>query len=530
MRPVQSGGVAQTSPPLVRPAVSRAVRWIAPIAVGLIGAWLSMAAFGAEDTSMGPFRVRLDAGFGRSVTDLAIPPFGRLTADTHAAPVRVTATLEDVQVPELSSAIAVDGTDGVAADVERDAVRRIGPFALRLFAVATAGALVAALCVFRTAWRSVVASVLSAVVLVGGSELTAWSTYRTEAFTSPTFHGSLALAPKLIGPVRQATSRIEDFRAELERVVDGAARAYTSISAVSTDGADVIKVLHISDIHLSPLGQDFARQIATGFDVDFVIDTGDLTSFGTPPEAFVLRQIRGIGMPYVFVRGNHDSLALQAAMARLPNAVVLDGEARTVDGLTIYGLGHPVFTPDRTVSITDRQFADEARAAGERVLGDVRALPSPPDIVAVHDDRMAESVAGLVPLVLSGHFHEEGQAVDHGTLYLRVGSTGGSGFGVFERTGGVPLSAEVLYFERAPEPKLIAYDVIDQSPQSGSLTVDRHVVRREFGELTPSPPPPSASKSGSTSGSASDGASPSPEGSRSPERSPPPSPGGSGVG
>ena len=510
MRAVQSNGVAESSPPLVRPGVWRVVRWIAPVAVGLIGAWLATAAFGADDTAMGPFRVRLEAGFGRSVTDLAIPPFGRLTADTHAAPVRVTATLEDVRVPELSSAIAVEGTDGVAADVERDALRRIGPFALRLFGVATGGALIVALCVFRAAWRRVLVAVLSAVVLVGGSELVAWSTYRPEAFTSPTFHGSLALAPKLIGPVRQATSRIEDFRAELERVVDGAARAYTSISAVSTDGADVITVLHISDIHLSPLGQDFARQIASGFDVDFVIDTGDLTSFGTPPEAFVLRQIRDMGMPYVFVRGNHDSLALQAAMARLPNAVVLDGEARTVDGLTIYGLGHPVFTPDRTASITDRQFADEARAAGERVLSDVRALPSPPDVVAVHDDRMAESVAGFVPVVLSGHFHEEAQAVDHGTLYLRAGSTGGSGFGVFARTGGVPLSAEVLYFQRAPEPKLIAYDVIDQSPQSGSLTVDRHVVRREFGELTPSPPTPEASGVQSTSGSAS------PDRSRSP--------------
>jgi predicted phosphodiesterase len=203
----------------------------------------------------------------------------------------------------------------------------------------------------------------------------------------------------------------------------------------------------------------------------------------------VLRQIRDIGMPYVFVRGNHDSLALQAAMEQIPNAIVLDGATRTVDGLSIYGLGHPVFTPNASASVSDREFADRAREAGTRVLADVEALPSPPDIVAVHDDRMAESVAGLVPLVLSGHFHQEGQAVEDGTLYLRAGSTGGSGFDVFTRPGGIPLSAEVLYFQRAPEPRLIAYDVIDQSPQSGSLTVDRHVVRREFGDLVPSPPP-----------------------------------------
>ena len=498
--------MTESPQPLVRPVVRRAGIFLAPIVVGLIGAWLAMSAFGGSDTSMGPFRVRLDAGFGRSVTDLVIPPFGKLTADTHRAPLRVTATLEDVQVPELSSAVASEGTDGVAAEVERDALDRIAPFAARLFVVAVAGALVTALLVFRTAWHRVVAAVLTSVILVGGSEVVVWSTYRTEAFASPTFHGSLSLAPKLIGPVEEATTRIADFRAELERVVDGATRAYTSLSSVTTDGADVIRVLHVSDIHLSPLGQDFAGQLAEGFAVDLVVDTGDLTSFGTTPEEFVLRRIRDMGIPYVFVRGNHDSFALQAAMAQIPNAVVLDGNARTVEGLSIYGLGHPVFTPDQDAPVTEREFADQAREAGQRVLADVEAMSEPPDVVAVHDDRMAESVAGRVPLVLSGHFHEEGERVDHGTLYLRAGSTGGSGFNVFTEPGGIPLSAEVLYFAREPEPTLIAYDVIDQSPESGSLTVDRHVVEDEFGELVPSPPPTSTdspSRSGSSSGNGS---------------------------
>jgi hypothetical protein len=153
--------------------------------------------------------------------------------------------------------------------------------------------------------------------------------------------------------------------------------------------------------------------------------------------------------------------------------------------------------------VTEREFADQAREAGQRVLADVEAMSEPPDVVAVHDDRMAEAVAGRVPLVLSGHFHEEGERVDHGTLYLRAGSTGGSGFNVFTEPGGIPLSAEVLYFAREPEPTLIAYDVIDQSPESGSLTVDRHVVEDEFGELVPSPPPPTSTESPSRSGSGS---------------------------
>ena len=66
---------------------------------------------------------------------------------------------------------------------------------------------------------------------------------------------------------------------------------------------------------------------------------------------------------------------------------------------------------------------------------------------------MAEDVAGRVPVVISGHFHETTATVRNGTLYLRIGSTGGSGAGVF-RGLDVPFTAEVLYFSREPEPEL----------------------------------------------------------------------------
>jgi hypothetical protein len=75
-----------------------------------------------------------------------------------------------------------------------------------------------------------------------------------------------------------------------------------------------------------------------------------------------------------------------------------------------------------------------------------------------------------------------------GTLFLRIGSTGGSGAGIF-RGLDVPFSAEILYFSREEAPKLIAYDVIEQDPDSGSLTVKRTTISEEFGELVPTPTP-----------------------------------------
>ena len=114
---------------------------------------------------------------------------------------------------------------------------------------------------------------------------------------------------------------------------------------------------------------------------------------------------------------------------------------------------------------------------------------------------MAEAVAGHVPVVISGHFHQSSARVVDGTLFLRVGSTGGAGANVYTQAGGVPLSAEILYFSKTDPPKLVAYDVIEQSPVTGSLTIRRHLVIREFGDLQPSPVP-SASPSPSPTPSA----------------------------
>ncbi len=458
--------------------------------VGLVGAWLGMALLARDTVPMGPFRVELNAGFGRGETVLALPPFGALTADTHLSPLHLSATLEDVGVQRLTDVVNDEGIDGLVSDIERDARGRIASMAWRVLIVATVGGVALAALVFRRRWHLVAAGGIAALLGVTLCEVLLLVTFQPAAFAEPRYSGSLALAPQLIGPVREATDRIQDLRAGLEQIVDGTVRAYTTLQA-TLPADDAIRVLHISDIHASPLGMDFAQQVARGFDVDLVIDTGDITSFGTPIEGLIATGIPGFGRPYVFVRGSHDSIALQEAIARQPNAIVLDGRAKTIDGLTVYGLGHPAFTPARGEPVDSEEFATLARSAGPVIAADLDAATEPVDVVAVHDDRMAEAVAGQVPLVISGHFHENSARVINGTLFLRVGTTGGSGAGIFRDLADIPLSAEVLYFSRGPAPELIAYDVIEQLPESGSLQVQRVTVSVEFGDLvlTPTPTP-----------------------------------------
>lgn len=461
------------------------------VLTGVVGTWLGLLVWGGRTVAAGPFTIELAAELGRGQTVVSLPPLGRLTADTHTAPLTIKATLQGVNVRALAERLEAVGVDGIADDTEHAVRDAIVSTSLRLVAIAAGITVALAVLVFRRRWRHILIAVLAAVVLTAGSEVEAWATYRPARLLAPTFSGSISLAPKLIGPATQALGRLDDIRLQLSRIVEGAVRVYTSLQPVGLPEEDQIRVLHVSDIHLSPLGMSFALQLAETFDVDLVVDTGDLTSFGTPVENLVLTDIHEFGRPYVFVRGNHDSASLQSALGGIPNAIVLDGQARTVAGLLVYGLGDPVFTPNKQALLDDAGIARVVTAAGLRVKGEMQGLPRPPDIVAVHDDRMAEAVAGLVPLVISGHFHQQRSLVENGTLYLRDGSTGGAGANVFTEVGGIPLEAEILTFAKTSPPHLVSFDLVQQSPETGSITIARHLVSEDFGTLVPSPSPSS---------------------------------------
>ncbi len=293
--------------------------------------------------------------------------------------------------------------------------------------VGVAGAAALGLLAFRNRWllvlRATLAGLLAVVLSVGFTAIG----YDAAAFQAPSYTGSLRLVPQLFGPVEGAIERVGYFREELRRVVAGAARAYAAIESNPLGRGDEVRVLHISDIHLSTLGYGFAQELSRSFDVDLVIDTGDTTSFGASNEEFILSEIPGFGLPYVWVRGNHDSRAFQEALGRVDGTIVLDGDTTEVDGFTIYGLGHPYFNEARGTPVGDEDVVALVEGAADQVLADVSALAEAPDIVIVHDDRMAERIAGLVPLVISGHFHDGREEVRDGTVYLRVGTTGGAG-------------------------------------------------------------------------------------------------------
>ncbi|MEU1407617.1 metallophosphoesterase, partial [Streptomyces sp. NPDC005728] len=229
--------------------------------------------------------------------------------------------------------------------------------------------------------------------------------------------------------------------------------------------------------------------------VNVIVDSGDTMDHGTAAENGFLDPIGDLGVPYVWVRGNHDSRTTQRYLQRLRNVHVLDdGRAETIAGLRFAGIGDPQFTPDRSTA----PGGDAAeQLAGDRLataLRDQRAAGTPVDVAVAHEPSAARETDGEVPLVLAGHLHREStEVMKYGTRLRVEGSTGGSGLRAVEGRYPDPIEASILYFDRAGR-RLQAWDEI----RLGGLglttaEVSRHLPAENLPGATPSPTTPSPS-------------------------------------
>jgi predicted MPP superfamily phosphohydrolase len=410
-----------------------------------------------------------------------------------------------------------DASESTADDLRRGVTRLVW----RVAAVSLLGAMALAAVVYRSMRRVALCGGLSLLIL-GGTVAVAVATFRPAAIEEPRYDGLLSNAPAILGDARRIAGRYEQYREELQRMVQNVGRLYGSVSALPGGEADpyTTRVLHISDMHLNPTAWSVVQTVVEQFHIDLVVDTGDLTDWGTPMEANYVAAIGQLTVPYVFVRGNHDSAATAAQVARQPNALVLDNSAVSVDGLLIAGIADPRFTPDKSAPGNDPGLGarnDSIEAAAGQALGDgFASFGRTPDLVLLHEPPAAGPLAGRCPLILAGHTHQRAVrwldtpagaplAAPH-TLLMVQGSTGGAGLRGLETKQILPLAVSVLYFDFTRT--LQAYDDIAVGGTGQTdVTLQRHLVvdpdkPQPTSSLTPGFPP-SAGPSGSLSGSPS---------------------------
>ncbi|GGQ75542.1 metallophosphoesterase family protein [Streptomyces asoensis] len=474
---------------------SRTDPWLRALgltAVVLLGAWLGLLVVGDVRVSVGPMNttMTLRPSFTGG-TKINVSPLGALTLDSHVAPVRLDVNVDQLD-PARSQALVdhPERLSGLQDEVAHDVEHGTLDLALRSCVAVVSGATALGLAVYRRPRRALAAGGL-ALALLAASGATAYATWNPKSVLEPRFSGLLSSAPSLVGNARSIVTDFDVYQQELARLVTNVTKLYDVTSTLPAFQPDptTVRVLHVSDIHLNPASWKIIASLVEQYKVDVIVDSGDTMDHGSAAENGFLDPIATLGAPYVWVRGNHDSLVTQRYLEGMKNVHVLDdGRAVTVAGLRFAGIGDPQFTPDRSAA----PGAEESQeTAGARLAGALRAerdAGTPADVAIAHEPSAARGTDGEVPLVLAGHLHHEGMEVMRKGTRLRVeGSTGGSGLRAVEGKYPDPIEASILYFDRDTR-RLQAWDEI----RLGGLglttaEVSRHLPKENLPGATPSP-------------------------------------------
>ncbi|MGH3501152.1 MAG: metallophosphoesterase family protein [Nocardioidaceae bacterium] len=503
------GGARRLRPTVRRLTSTRARKVAAIIGAAVVGGWLGLL-FGAHVTTMvGPVDARMSVRpslAGDTLID--IPPLGTVRFDTHDGPLQLDASVDQIR-PEAARQIfrdphSLSGLEDRVADSLRWGITKL---ALKSFGVAIGGAVVVSLIVFRRPrWALWSGSTAGGIIAL--SALVAFLTFNPRAIAEPRYTGLLTSAPSVVGSAQSIAERFSAYQEELAKLVTNVSRLYdvTSTLPVYEPSHQTIRVLHVSDLHLNPEAWDIMHSLVKQYQIDVIVDTGDSTDSGTKVENRFVSEISTFDVPYVWIKGNHDSMTTRKAVARQRNAVVLDGTVKTVDGIRFFGAGDPRFTPGKNAK---QDIGDAAlHAVGLQLADRLRTVKPPVDIAMTHDPVEARAFDGTVPLILAGHLHaRQTKVLPRGSRLMVGGSTGGAGFRSLDHGPNQPTPVEcsVLYISKDNH-RLQAWDNITLGGLGiTSARIERHTEQNPDRALKPPPsvsPSPTSSPTGTPSASA----------------------------
>jgi Icc-related predicted phosphoesterase len=173
-----------------------------------------------------------------------------------------------------------------------------------------------------------------------------------------------------------------------------------------------MRLLAFSDLHCDR--RRAARLVGLSAEADAVAAVGDLASVHRGLEE-TIAALAPIDRPVLAVPGNNETEEdLRDACARWPAATVLHGEAASVDGVELFGLGGgiPITPWDWSFDLDEDEAAARLEACPD---GAVLLVHSPPfghvDVSGEGRHLGSRAVLEAIerigpPLVLCGHIHE----------------------------------------------------------------------------------------------------------------------------
>lgn len=456
-------------------------RLLFSIAIALLLFAGLLSAFGEMKANFGPFALRLTFDWGwPGESRLVIPPLGEIKAFTHRGPVILSATLDRIDLSLLQHELLGVTVTSQYFEGFLQAIRKsLSFFLVKLCLVGGVAGLATTLLLgerrFARLWRMATAGALSVLLLMGVVLLT----FDEGALNNPRYEGALEAAPWLLSLIDQGLTRLPEFSEQLSLVAGNLNSVFAQVDTLAplakVDGE--LKVLHVSDLHNNPAAVEIIRRVIDGFGVDLVIDTGDLTDYGTKLEAGINQQIDNLGVKYLFIPGNHDSPEVVARLRRYKNVIVMTERIYETDGLTIMGWADPAASDPSKLILGD----DEQAAAAEELAAALESSGRKIDILAVHNRKAAALVEGRVPVILHGHTHQAGINENGGSVIVNAGTTGAAGLRGLT-SDAPPYSLALLRFNRVEgEYQLVAVDIIRLYNLHGKFSLERKVIDRPAG-------------------------------------------------
>lgn len=409
------------------------------------------------------------------VTEINLPPFGQISASTHAVPLKVVITWENVDLRLLSRLIENVATqdDLVAVLLPRLRVA-LGVAAGKILLVAALGGGLAAVIWRARRARDYLYGALAGVLVMASLLAGTAVTYRADAFAHPRYQGLLEMAPSIVGMAQDVLADVATFNERLQLTGKNISELFHQLDQVRPPATkDMVKILHVSDIHNNPAAYRLIEAIATSFQVDAIIDTGDISDLGTPLEARLSQGIAALPFPYLFIPGNHETPEIIASLAALPNVQILDGQVADIKGVRIFGQADPAAARASLEPPTAAERKKMVAALQDSLAG----IPKKPQVIAVHNNQVGRELAGLAPVILSGHDHRLALTEVTGSWLIDAGTTGAAGIRGLSTDQEVPYTLVILYFGPGQEDlELKLADVVEVSPLTGGFTLERRVI------------------------------------------------------
>jgi len=449
-------------------------KYVGVVAVSIMATTSGIMLFGMSTGDIGPLKTEvrfIPAITGGSVIDLGL--LGEIRFDSHIGPLRVDVEVRSMSATTAGDLVTSDELEEFPQDAAKDLRKALIITGIKAAAGGLAVSLLASWLIYRKK-REVLAVVGTSMMLLATACGLMSMTYNPSAILEPRYRGLVASVPTLIGDVQDIAENFDRYRNQLDKLLLNVSKLFESgMNLPSYDaGNNTVKLLHVSDLHLNPQGMDMIHILVKQFGIDVVVDTGDISDHGTSVEDPYLAEITRVNAPYVFVRGNHDSMHTEDVIKSKSNAIVLDNsDIVNIAGLTFSGVGDPRFTPDKsTPKIAEKAVVDLVAAMAANIKG------KGVDIALVHDATATTPLKDRVALILSGHTHKrETVRISDVTTLMVSGSTGGGGLRALSGDEPAPLEATIIHISKTTR-RVVAWDEITMGGVgSATVQVTRHL-------------------------------------------------------